>query len=109
MTISVGAPSVCFADGAPTEGQYVSYQEHSRDRPFTAEDIHLKAFNVARFGGGYDMDQVDNFLDQVEQRLVQGHSPIADDWTIDFGTTFLRAGYATGEVDAFIAELKAAG
>ncbi len=78
---------------------------HHKHIPLTAEDIRFKAFTPVRFGRGYDEDHIDEFLDQVEDRLEQGLSPFPPGRrNFDFPTR-LFGGYAITEVDAFIEQL----
>jgi len=39
--------------------------------PLTAEDVRNKQFSTGRFREGYDMDEVDAFLDEVEAELTR--------------------------------------
>ncbi len=42
--------------------------------PLTPEDVHAKQFSTVRMRNGYDMDEVDRFLDEVETELVRLHA-----------------------------------
>src|SRR3954454_18556450 len=48
--------------------------------PLTPEDVQNKRFTTTRFRPGYDEDEVDSFLDEVESelsRLVQENKTLA--------------------------------
>ncbi len=41
--------------------------------PLTPEDVHKKTFTPVRLREGYDMGEVDQFLDEVEAELIRLH------------------------------------
>src|SRR3954470_11903794 len=41
--------------------------------PLTPEDVHKKTFTPVRLREGYDMGEVDQFLDEVEVELTRLH------------------------------------
>ena len=41
--------------------------------PLTPEDVHKKTFTPVRLREGYDMGEVDQFLDEVEVELIRLH------------------------------------
>ncbi|MDP9319327.1 MAG: DivIVA domain-containing protein, partial [Actinomycetota bacterium] len=41
--------------------------------PLTPEDVHKKTFTPVRLREGYDMGEVDQFLDEVETELIRLH------------------------------------
>src|SRR3954468_17998811 len=42
--------------------------------PLTPEDVHKKTFTPVRLREGYDMGEVDQFLDEVEVELTRLHA-----------------------------------
>jgi DivIVA domain-containing protein len=76
----------------------------------TADDVTAARFATTRFGPGYDMDAVDDFLDRVASTLRayaegdgDGIEVLATDVSAQrFSTTTLREGYAQLEVDDFL-------
>ncbi|WP_425847084.1 DivIVA domain-containing protein [Agrococcus sp. TSP3-2-1] len=76
----------------------------------TADDVISARFATTRFGPGYDMDDVDDFLDRVATTLrayAEGDGDGIDVLAVDvsaqrFATTTLREGYAQLEVDDFL-------
>ena len=76
----------------------------------TADDVISARFATTRFGPGYDMDDVDDFLDRVATTLRayadgdgDGIDVLAEDVADHrFSTTTLREGYAQLEVDDFL-------
>ncbi|HEY9565635.1 MAG TPA: DivIVA domain-containing protein, partial [Nocardioides sp.] len=80
------------------------------DHPI-AERVHAMVesvkFSPVRWGTGYDMDQVDHFLDDLIVLVRNGHpieSPVA---LVQFRPSKLREGYHVGEVDDFLDEVVA--
>jgi len=43
----------------------------------TPRDVHNTKFNVRRLQAGYDMDEVDEFLDEIEATITMLTSPEA--------------------------------
>lgn len=76
----------------------------------TADDVISAAFATTRFGPGYDMDAVDDFLDRVARTLRAyaegdgaGIEVLAEDVPGQrFAATAFREGYAQLEVDDFL-------
>lgn len=65
-------------------------------------------FTPVRVREGYDMGQVDYFLDRLESAVSKGEDlgPILDG--AEFSEVRLREGYDIAEVDAFLADLRSA-
>jgi DivIVA domain-containing protein len=61
-------------------------------------------FTPTRFSEGYDIDQVDDFLDRCEHALATGDGSVtaADVAGMRFATTRFKPGYAMEEVDDFL-------
>lgn len=76
----------------------------------TADDVISARFATTRFGPGYDMDAVDDFLDRVARTLRayaehdgDGIELLAADIPAQrFSVTTFREGYAQLEVDDFL-------
>lgn len=79
----------------------------TQQRRALAEHIMQARFSITKFSPGYDLDQVDDFLDRVVRGLVQ--ATIADVLEIishaSFKKTRWRDGYNIEQVDAFIGGL----
>jgi DivIVA domain-containing protein len=61
-------------------------------------------FTPTRFSEGYDMDQVDDFLDRCEHALATGDGSVTaqDVAGMRFAQTRFKPGYAMQEVDDFL-------
>lgn len=70
-----------------------------------ASTIRETRFSSVRLTQGYDMDEVDGFLDMLAATADAGQdlTPMID--TARFTTTSLRAGYDISDVDGFLASL----
>ncbi|WP_276313210.1 DivIVA domain-containing protein [Bifidobacterium sp. CP2] len=72
------------------------------------ESVRNKIFSTVRFREGYDVDEVDDFLDVVMERMKAGRPMTAAELSSQtFSTVRLKQGYDVGEVDEFLAELAA--
>ncbi|KFI91666.1 hypothetical protein BISA_0953 [Bifidobacterium saguini DSM 23967] len=72
----------------------------------SVKDIETKTFQTVRFKEGYDVDEVDVFLDQVVARAKAGNPMTpAEIAAQTFQTVRFKEGYDTGEVDEFLTEL----
>lgn len=71
-----------------------------------AEAIQAKRFSATRFREGYDVDDVDDFLDRAVQAVRRGDdlTSVVDD--VRFRTVKFSEGYDMQEVDDFLDELK---
>ena len=67
--------------------------------------ISAVRFTPVRFRESYEMEQVDELLDRLEEAASRGHSlgPVAD--TAHLQTGKWREGYDIGEVDQFLADI----
>lgn len=72
-----------------------------------AERIRNARFKPVRLSEGYDMGEVDRFLDRLQQAHAGGEplAPLVEQ--ARFGSVRLREGYDMREVDAFLDELAA--
>ncbi|CAM3561224.1 DivIVA domain-containing protein [Stackebrandtia soli] len=68
------------------------------DLPITAAEIQNAQFTTVM--RGYDVDQVDNYLDVVIGRLNAGQPPSVPGETITFA--IVMRGYDTAQVDALL-------
>jgi DivIVA domain-containing protein len=76
----------------------------------TPDEVISTAFATTRFAPGYDMDEVDDFLDRVASTLrahAEGDGDSIEMLSDDiparrFATTTFREGYAQLEVDEFL-------
>lgn len=75
-------------------------------RLISTKDIETKIFQTVRFREGYDVDEVDEFLDQVIAR-AKADRPItpAELDAQTFQTVRFKEGYDMNEVDEFLKEL----
>lgn len=98
-----------------------------RSEGLTPEEVVNKRFGATKFRGGYDQDEVDDFLDEivVELRRLQqeendlrlarsqgslpaeSSSNITPEYVVNkrFGPTKFREGYDQNEVDDFLDEI----
>jgi DivIVA domain-containing protein len=93
----------------PTE----SAQDSEVDGAIFAERVGARKFSTTRLRPGYDMEEVDTFLDAIRDTFLGIREPsLTPDEIRDkqFSTTLLRPGYVEEEVDAFLdtAELRLA-
>lgn len=88
----------------------------------TAQDIRDHSFDTVRLTEGYDVNEVDQFLDRVEHTLEFLASPQADQATIPssldivtpqevreftFNQVHFKEGYDVNEVDQFLDDVTA--
>jgi DivIVA domain-containing protein len=90
-----------------------STQDSEVDGAIFAERAGARKFSTTRRRPGYDMDEVDAFLDAIRDTFLGIREPsLTPDEIRDkqFSTTRLRPGYVVEEVDAFLdaAELRLA-
>lgn len=72
----------------------------------SVDDIRNKTFQTVRFREGYDVDEVDDFLDEVIARLKAGNPMTATELAArTFQTVRFKEGYDVAEVDGFLDEL----
>lgn len=66
-------------------------------------------FTPLRFGTGYDMAEVDDFLDRCEKALASGDGSVTAETVLGarFRQTRFSEGYAMDEVDRFLDEVLA--
>lgn len=63
-------------------------------------------FSVTRFASGYVMDEVDDFLEEIECSLLQGGALTDQDvLTKQFSTTRFSEAYVTEDVDVYLDEI----
>lgn len=72
-----------------------------------ADRIRNARFKPVRLSEGYDMGEVDRFLDRLEQAHAGGEPLAPLVAQARFGSVRLREGYDMREVDAFLDELAA--
>lgn len=74
--------------------------------PLDADAVRATAFTVTRGHHGYEMTEVDAFLERAASELsrpVASRTLTADEvGSVRFGSTTLRQGYEQEEVDAFL-------
>ena len=68
----------------------------------TADEIRTARFRPVRLRAGYDMDTVDELLDQLADACDQGADPAPIAAGARFPVVKLREGYSIDEVDAFL-------
>ena len=70
-----------------------------------ARRIHDVRFTPVRLREGYDMGEVDDFLDELVDAVAMGRpiQPLVD--AARFTPVRLREGYSIGDVDAFLEQL----
>lgn len=77
------------------------------DSPAAAQDmaemVRKAKFRTTRLQSGYDEEQVDNFLDEIVERLKEGRplDPALVRAAV-FSTTRVRPGYAQEDVDSLL-------
>lgn len=72
----------------------------------SVDDIRNKTFQTVRFREGYDVDEVDDFLDEVIDRMKAGNPMTAAELAArTFQTVRFKEGYDVAEVDGFLDEL----
>jgi DivIVA domain-containing protein len=90
-----------------------SAQDSEVDGAIFAEWVGARKFSTTRLQPGYDMEEVDTFLDAIRDTFLGIREPSLTPNEIrdkQFSTTRLRPGYVVEEVDAFLdaAELRLA-
>lgn len=81
------------------------------DPDLTADDVHNVAFSKPPIGKrGYNEDEVDAFLERIEQRLRNPHAPdglsAAEVNSVVFSKPpIFKRGYNEDEVDAFLEQV----
>src|SRR5262252_3681965 len=104
-----GAAQVCAACGVPAAGRPSVVAGGPSASPTGAPSGSAR-FSTTRLRPGYDMEQVDAFLDAVRDTFLGvRHPPLTAEeirakW---FATTRLRPGYDEEEVDAFLEDVEA--
>lgn len=67
--------------------------------------IREARFKPVRFATGYDMREVDDFLDRLVEALSTGRPVRPLIAAAVFGSTRMREGYSQADVDALLAEV----
>jgi DivIVA domain-containing protein len=98
---------------AGPSGTEDSAADPEADGAIFAERVGARKFSTTRLQPGYDMEEVDTFLDAIRDTFLGIREPsLTPDEIRDkqFSTTRLRPGYVVEEVDAFLdtAELRLA-
>src|SRR5215470_16221783 len=104
-----GAAQVCAVCGAPAAGPPSLGAGGPGTSPAGAPSGSAR-FSTTRLRPGYDMEQVDAFLDAVRDTFLGArHPPLTAEEIRDkqFVTTRLRPGYDEEEVDAFLEDVEA--
>ncbi|PLS29215.1 cell division protein DivIVA [Bifidobacterium parmae] len=72
----------------------------------SVDDIRNKTFQTVRFKEGYDVDEVDDFLDKVVDGMKAGRPMTAAELGAQtFHTVRFKEGYDVADVDEFLNEL----
>lgn len=66
-------PSIHLGDINLLWDMYVDYDALAEPelRPLTANDVNRTLFDPRRFREGYDVDEVDDFMDEIEANIAQ--------------------------------------
>ena len=66
-------------------------------------------FSSSRFGPGYEMAEVDEFLDRCERALATGDASVTEETVrgARFSQTRFREGYDVAEVDSYLEDVMA--
>jgi DivIVA domain-containing protein len=103
------AAQVCAVCGAPVAGRPSLVAAGSDASPAGARSGSAR-FSTTRLRPGYDMKEVDAFLDAVRDTFLGVRQPPLTAEEIrakQFATTRLRLGYDEQEVDAFLEDVEA--
>ena len=104
-----GAAQVCVVCGAPAAGRPSLVAGRAGASPAGARSGSAR-FSTTRLRPGYDMGQVDAFLEAVRDTFLGvRHPPLTADEVRakQFAVTRLRPGYDEQEVDAFLEDVEA--
>ena len=104
-----GAAQVCAVCGAPAAGPPSLVAGGPGAAPAGGPSGSAR-FSTTRLRPGYDMEQVDAFLDAVRDTFLGARQPPLTAEEIrakQFATTRLRPGYDEQEVDAFLEDVEA--
>ena len=104
-----GAAQVCAVCGAPAAGRASLVAGGPGASPAGARSGSAR-FSTTRLRPGYDMEEVDGFLDAVGDTFLGVRQPPLTAEEIrakQFATTRLRPGYDEEEVDAFLEDVEA--
>jgi len=104
-----GAAQVCAVCGAPAAGRPSLVAGGPGASPAGAPSGSAR-FSTTRLRPGYDMEEVDAFLDAVRDTFLGVRQPPLTAEEIrakQFATTRLRPGYDEEEVDAFLQDVEA--
>lgn len=75
-----------------------------------ANSVNDSRFTITKFSTGYDLDDVDDFLDRIAAQLTAGSTLdelLATISQVTFRETRWRDGYRSDQVDSFIDQLAA--
>lgn len=104
-----GAAQVCAVCGAPAAGRSSLVAGGPGASPAGARSGSAR-FSTTRLRPGYDMEEVDGFLDAVHDTFLGVRQPPLTAEEIRakrFAVTLLRLGYDEQEVDAFLEDVEA--
>jgi DivIVA domain-containing protein len=93
----------------PAPQPFSATEGSTADGGLTADSVHVMVFSKPSIGKrGYNEDEVDDFLDRVEQRIrnprAQGGLTVDDVRNVAFSKPpWGKRGYNEDEVDAFVA------
>jgi len=111
---AVGGPAPAASHADTRQQRPESKPDPEGDRAELTEWVQTRKFSTTRLRPGYNIDEVDAFIDAIRDSFLRVREPSLTPEEIrvkKFSTTRLRPGYDEEEVDAFLdkAELRLAG
>jgi DivIVA domain-containing protein len=104
---AAGGPASAAVQADVEQQRPESAPDQEADRAELAEWVQTQKFSTTRLRPGYDEEEVDTFLDAIQETFLGIREPSltpVDLRMIQFPTTRLRPGYDEEEVDAFLDE-----